>query len=470
MIDRGIFTEDPHRKINSEAVDADSPIDLCGIGLGPSNLSLAALLSPITGLRKVFLEARESFKWHPGLMFPGAELQVSFLKDLVTPVDPTNAFSFLNFLVENERLYRFMIAQRGSQVTREEFNQYYAWAASRIPFAHFGQRVRTVEHDGRSFVVSSATDRVTRSRHLVVGVGHEPYVPDGVRVPLGDRVVHTNDFLHAGIDFAGKTVVVVGGGQSGAEVIDRLLSRRDDLPRHVTWVSRQHGFLPLDDSAFANEWFNPAFVRTYYDLPEASRRTLLQRQRTASNGISEDLLERIYRNLYELDYLTDAKLTYQLRTSCELLSVDDDGDGLRIVLRDLERDSRQSHYADVAVLATGYRHVVPGFLQPLLGTADLGELKTCFDYSLDWHGAEQGRIYLQNGAEHTHGIADPNLSLAAWRSAVIANSLLGRDVYRTAEGGSVMWPAGAANNRPDIGRFSYERPGEPRTSDDPEGA
>jgi lysine N6-hydroxylase len=27
------------------------------------------------------------------------------------------------------------------------------------------------------------------------------------------------------------------------------------------------------------------------------------------------------------------------------------------------------------------------------------------------------------------GIADPNLSLMAWRSAIIANSLLGREAY-----------------------------------------
>jgi lysine N6-hydroxylase len=27
------------------------------------------------------------------------------------------------------------------------------------------------------------------------------------------------------------------------------------------------------------------------------------------------------------------------------------------------------------------------------------------------------------------GVADPNLSLMAWRSAIIANSLLGRQVY-----------------------------------------
>ena len=36
------------------------------------------------------------------------------------------------------------------------------------------------------------------------------------------------------------------------------------------------------------------------------------------------------------------------------------------------------------------------------------------------------------------GVADPNLSLMAWRSAVIANSLIGRPVYDVAGESSVF--------------------------------
>jgi lysine N6-hydroxylase len=51
------------------------------------------------------------------------------------------------------------------------------------------------------------------------------------------------------------------------------------------------------------------------------------------------------------------------------------------------------------------------------------------DFSIEWDGPPGLRVYAQNAARQMRGVADPNLSLMAWRSAVIANSLLGRAVY-----------------------------------------
>ena len=64
--------------------------DVAGIGAGPFNLSVAALLAPLGQLRSAFFDKRSSFDWHPGMMLPGAKLQTSFLKDLVTAADPTS--------------------------------------------------------------------------------------------------------------------------------------------------------------------------------------------------------------------------------------------------------------------------------------------------------------------------------------------------------------------------------------------
>ena len=64
---------------------------LAGIGIGPFNLSLAALLSPRDELAARFFERRPAFDWQSGMMLPGTRMQTSFLKDLVTPVDPTIA-------------------------------------------------------------------------------------------------------------------------------------------------------------------------------------------------------------------------------------------------------------------------------------------------------------------------------------------------------------------------------------------
>ncbi|MCA3749493.1 MAG: SidA/IucD/PvdA family monooxygenase, partial [Rubrobacter sp.] len=64
--------------------------DLLGIGIGPFNLSLAALLEPVEEVEALFVEKKPRFEWHPGLLMEGTTLQVPFLADLVTMADPTS--------------------------------------------------------------------------------------------------------------------------------------------------------------------------------------------------------------------------------------------------------------------------------------------------------------------------------------------------------------------------------------------
>ena len=60
-----------------------------GIGLGPSNLALAITAFENYGESKckewLFLEQNERCVWHPKMMIEGTKLQISFLKDLVSP-------------------------------------------------------------------------------------------------------------------------------------------------------------------------------------------------------------------------------------------------------------------------------------------------------------------------------------------------------------------------------------------------
>ena len=111
--------------VATTAVDnpADTEYDLVGVGLGPFNLGLAALAEPLTGLRTLFLDGRPAFAWHPGLLLEGAQLQVPFLADLVTLVDPTSRWSFLSYLRAQDRLFPFYFAER-FHVPRREFDHY----------------------------------------------------------------------------------------------------------------------------------------------------------------------------------------------------------------------------------------------------------------------------------------------------------------------------------------------------------
>ena len=57
--------------------------DLLGVGIGPFNLSLAALLAPLGKKKIQFLDNKPSFSWHKELMFGDALMQTNYLKDLV---------------------------------------------------------------------------------------------------------------------------------------------------------------------------------------------------------------------------------------------------------------------------------------------------------------------------------------------------------------------------------------------------
>ncbi|KJY46880.1 lysine 6-monooxygenase, partial [Streptomyces sp. NRRL S-444] len=95
----------------------DAPHDLVGIGIGPFNLSLAALAHglPHQGageLATAFYDQCHDFRWHPGLLIDGTTLQVPFLADLVTLADPTSPWTFLNYLRHKERLFPFYFAEQ----------------------------------------------------------------------------------------------------------------------------------------------------------------------------------------------------------------------------------------------------------------------------------------------------------------------------------------------------------------------
>jgi L-ornithine N5-oxygenase len=65
------------------------------------------------------------------MLLEDATMQVSFLKDLVTPRNPTNPHSFLAYLHSRDRLVEFI--NYGSVFpTRREFHDYLEWAAARF--------------------------------------------------------------------------------------------------------------------------------------------------------------------------------------------------------------------------------------------------------------------------------------------------------------------------------------------------
>lgn len=402
--------------------------EVLAIGGGPANLSLAALAAPIDGLDVTVVESRKTTAWHPGLLWTNSRLQVSGVKDLVSLVDPRSRFSFLNFLHEHGRLYRHLIATP-DYVSRKEFDQYFTWAAEMLG-VHLDETVLTVEHDGNLFVVRTSRG-VRYARNLVLGIGQTPCVPDCAEDIVNPAMWHASRHIDRGLSVAGKDVLLVGGGQSAAEVALDLLSGRTGMPRRLTWVTGQDGFAPLNDSPFANEWFNPRFVEYFRELTAQQRITLLERQKSANTGITRELLAQVYRRLYDVDYLGGTGFSHDLLAGVRLADIAEIPGGFRANLVDTITGAEREIMTDIAVLATGFRPRLPEFMAGLHdrmpisdGAYDVGR-----DYRVYWDGPEQNRIYVQNGARRSHGVADPNLGLAAWRSAVVLNSVLNREHY-----------------------------------------
>jgi Lysine/ornithine N-monooxygenase len=412
--------------------------DIVGVGVGPSNLSLAALLAPHTHIDGLFFEAKPAFEWHSGLMLPGALVQTPYVKDLVTLIDPTSKYSFLSFLAEHNRLYQFIIAGF-TQVSRQEFNQYYQWVADSISSVKFNKKIRSISFEDDHFVVHTDSNAY-QTRNVVLGTGQETYVPKCALPHIGGDVFHSSEYLNKRASTGGKRILVAGGGQSGAEIVHHLLSRLDQ-PDSIVWLSRRYNFLPLEDGSFTSELYTPGYSDYFFKLPEEKRLELLERQRFASDGISAKLIESIYQRSYDLAHLHQRNML-DVRPGRELLALQKSPRGWSIDVRHSDTGLCESIDADVIVLATGYASVRPNYLDDMVDRLDWGPdgANVTENFSVVWDGPSQCNIFLQNGARNFRGIADPNLSLMPWRSATIANAISGTRLFNVEEGqGIVNW-------------------------------
>lgn len=416
--------------------------DLLGVGLGPFGLSLAALADGVEGLDAVFVDQRDAFSWHPGLLLEGATLQVPFLADLVTLVDPTSRWSFLNYLRERGRLFRFYFAER-FLVPRREYDAYLRWVAESLPSARFSTRVESLTWDAglsayRVRCADTATGATTEllAKAVVLGVGTEPVVPEAFRGLEGKNVVHVSDYLDSRplLHEAG-TVTVVGSGQSGAEVFLDLLQSQPETGTKLQWLSRTQAFAPMEYSKLGLEHFTPDYTAYFHSLPEQTRERLVPEQWQLYKGISADTIAAIYDLLYERT-VDGRKVAAELRPGVGVTAARAATDGLVLECEHGQQGSGFEVRTDAVVLATGYAASRPAFLDPLLPLLDLDE-RGRYRVQLD-HRVETvpglGPLFVQNAEAHTHGVGAPDLGLGAWRAGTILSAITGRDLLPANEG------------------------------------
>jgi lysine N6-hydroxylase len=404
---------------------------LAGIGIGPFNLSLAALAAPVDGLDAVFFDTRPEFRWHPGLLVDGATLQVPFLADLVTLVDPTNPFSFLNYLRDRGRLLPFYFAERFHPL-RAEYDDYGRWAAARLRSCHFGHEVTGLRWVGDAFELTIAGKEPVLADNVVLGVGSVPSVPEPLRDLVADPDVlalHSADYLaHRDELLAAGSVTVVGSGQSGAEVVLDLLRSRSTVDG-LRWLARTPAFAPMEYSKLGLEQFTPDYTAYFHGLPEAVRDRLLPAQWQLYKGIDTETIGAIHDELYRRSITGPPGAV--LTPGVEVVSASTVDGEIELGVRHAQQGRDGTLRTAAVVAATGYTETPTRSLLAGLGDAVHRDRQGRLEVGTDYRVALDvpGPLFVQNAERHTHGPGAPDLGLGAWRAAVILNAVCGKTVH-----------------------------------------
>jgi L-ornithine N5-oxygenase len=424
--------------------------DLVGVGFGPSNLALAVAVEEANAsttraspaLHARFFERQPKFGWHRGMLIDDATMQVSFLKDLVTLRNPASDYSFVSYLHQQGRLVDF-INLKTLFPLRTEFHGYLEWAADRLgQLVEYDREVvnlRPVWREGAVVAVdvdvrragcSHEHLRTYRARNVVLGVGLEPYLPDGAE--LADAVWHSSELLGriGAWEADGKRparLLVVGAGQSAAEVVEYV--HRRFPAAEVGAIFSRFGYSVADDTPFANRVCDPEAVDVYFDAPASIRARLFSYHRNTNYSVVDaELIEELYGRVYQES--VEGRPRLRMMNTSRVVSVRARPPGVEVTVENLSSGDCRPLVADALIYATGYRPVDPGLV---LGEAaelccrdEDGLLRVGRDYRVSMRYPLSGGIYLQGGTEHTHGITSSLLSNAAVRAGEILHSLLDR--------------------------------------------
>lgn len=424
-------------------------VDVIGIGAGPSNLGLAAVVDERnrTGsppISMTVFERKSSFAWHPGMLLDGATMQIAFLKDLVTLRNPRSPFTFLSYLEARGRLVDFINHQTFFP-TRVEFTDYLSWVAETVAARiEYGTTVTSVERlegiaaDGARWLVRYIGPDGAgelRARSVVVATGLRERLPEWAET--GSRLFHNHRLLEhldaAALDPAAPhRFLVLGGGQSAAEVAQYL--HRGYPEAVVECAFNSYGFQPADDSPYANRVFDPQAVDDFYDAPAEVRAELMTRHATTNYGcVDLELINELFAVEYQEKVTGRRRLV--MRPATAVVSAAPSDTGVRVDLHDRLAGVTDTADYTAVVCATGFRSI--GVSDVLAGWDVAPErLGVGRDYRLTVDGEPIAGLYVQGATETTHGLGSTLLSNVAVRSGEILDGLVADTALTTVAKGA----------------------------------
>jgi L-ornithine N5-oxygenase len=408
-------------------------VDILGVGYGPSNLALAIALEELNaenesgqGISARFIESKEQFAWHPGMLLPRTTMQVSFLKDLATQRNVRSEYTFLNYLAERNRLTEFVNFQTFFP-TRHEFHDYLEWAARKASAdVTYGTRVVAIHDAGDCFEVhiEGRETGVVRARNIVVAAGLVAKLPLGIAP--SQRVFHNHQLLPqlaALPEPTNNKFVVIGAGQSAAEVAEYLHTNYPGAEVHAVFA--KYGYSPADDSPYANRIFDPNAVNDFHSAtPEFRQRLMGYHHSTNYSAVDLPLIEELYAREYDERVRGQRRLF--VHGASKVAHVNDSGSEVTVTVQHEPTGLTEDIVCDAVVCATGF---TPLDLRIVLGELaesvafDASGPHVARDYRLITTTPLPGGIFLQGGTEHTHGISSSLLSNIAIRTGEIVRSV-----------------------------------------------
>jgi lysine N6-hydroxylase len=399
-----------------------------GIGAGPANLSLAALFESTTSESIALFDRQDGPAWHNRLLHSGVRMQTSWLKDLVSMVDPRHELTFLNYLVTSGRMFALLNSQF-DVMPRVEYVRYLEWAAARLKNVNYGVTIDRISFTDSGFVVYSQGEPKAVSEHLVIGMGSAPVIPAGLASLPSDRVFIADDLtdrlpqMRVDLD---APVAVVGGGQTGLEAASLLLSQGFT---DIRWFGRRLWFDTIDDSPNANDVYRPAHVQALQRLSPGTRRRVIQQLNPTGDALTPGAMRGVYQANY--DRMAElGRFPLRLYPAREVISGTFDGDIVELHCRSLEQE--EQYQARYVVVATGRENAPVPFddeLRQRVEFTEGGELIVENDFSVRWKGMNGHGIYALNRARMVQGLTDANLTLLPVRAATVMNSMFRRQLF-----------------------------------------
>lgn len=412
--------------------------DLVGVGIGPFNLGMAALAEN-TEIKAIYFDQKEEFNWHPGMLIEGADLQVPFLADLVTIADPKSPYTFINYLHETDRLYQFYFFNK-LDIPRKEYNAYTKWVASRLSNCRFGKKVvDVIYHKEKQYyevkVEDTKTSRVEAvlTKHIVLGTGSVPNVPEGFdKYPIED-VLHTNHYLYHEKQLKqADSITVVGSGQSAAELFYDLLLDQKHYHYKLNWFTRSAGFFQLESAKLGQEVFSPDYVSYFHRLSYDERIEALSTLGPLRKGIDPETLKAIYHLLYHRSIGNDyPEVTIQPLT--EVNGVEKIGKYYRLNCRQWQEDYSFNVETDKVLLATGYKPHFPEWFTKIHDEIEWESekrYKVTLNQQLVFKDKRNNNFFTLTNLEHSHGAGATNLALSVERNKRILNTVAGEELFR----------------------------------------